>query len=376
MSKYTSVELDLRTLSSMNYIFTVIRGIQAGREYYITMYPLSLIPKLFQTDIESNLPVELRAQRLLNKMRINQITRYILNNPMEYVFSSLVISIDAKTEFKPLIEMSDCKVGLLIVPMTAKFIINDGQHRIAAIKEAVKASSNIAREHIPIVFFIYSGLKRSQQMFTDLNKYAIRPSNSLNILYDYRDSIARLTVRLANSVTIFKDRIEFEKTTLSPNSSKLFTLNNLYHSICALVGNKDPRAKITTEEESLYVEYWNELANNIKEWKLLLEGEITAPELRRNFVHGHGVALQAFGAIGHELLIKYKDRWKDRLLLLQKINFSRTNKIWHGRVIINGRISKTYTSLVLLTNILKRQLGLELSITEERIEKRFKDKAN
>jgi len=373
MDIHTSTELDLRTLSSLNYIFTVIRGIQAGREYYIAMCPLTLIPKLFSTNIESHLPVELRAQRLLNKSRIHQITKYILNNPTEYVFSSLVVSIDAKTEFKPLIETSDCKVGLLIVPMTAKFIINDGQHRIAAIKEALKSSHNLARESIPIVFFIYSGLKRSQQMFTDLNKYAVRPSNSLNILYDYRDNIARLTVRLANTVVLFKDRIEFEKTTLSPNSPKLFTLNNLYHSIRALVGNKDPRAKITMEEENLYAEYWNELTNNIKEWKLLLEGEITSSELRRNFIHSHGVALQAFGIIGHELLLKYKDKWKNRLFPLQKMNFSRTNRIWHGRVIINGRISKTYTSLILLTNVLKRQIGLELSVAEERIEKRFKN---
>jgi len=105
----------------------------------------------------------------------------------------------------------------------------------------------------------------------------------------------------------------------------------------------------------------------------LLEGEITSSELRRNFIHSHGVALQAFGIIGHELLLKYKDKWKNRLFPLQKMNFSRTNRIWHGRVIINGRISKTYTSLILLTNVLKRQIGLELSVAEERIEKRFKN---
>ena len=53
---------------AFHYVFPAIRGIQAGREYYVSMCPLRLIPKLFLFDEE--LTPELRAQRTLNKARV------------------------------------------------------------------------------------------------------------------------------------------------------------------------------------------------------------------------------------------------------------------------------------------------------------------
>jgi hypothetical protein len=44
------------------YAFTAIRGIQAGREYYVAMCPMKMIPRLFVFD-DQELPAELRAQR-------------------------------------------------------------------------------------------------------------------------------------------------------------------------------------------------------------------------------------------------------------------------------------------------------------------------
>ena len=113
---------DLKELSSFNYLFTAIRGIQAGKEYYVTMCPLRLIPKLFIFD-EEELPPELKAQRVLNKSRIPLLTEYIRNNPTEYVFSAITASIDGKVEFRPITETADNKIGLLIVPMNAVAVL-------------------------------------------------------------------------------------------------------------------------------------------------------------------------------------------------------------------------------------------------------------
>lgn len=43
---------------------------------------------------------EYRAQRKLNESRIPIISKYILDNRENYVFSALVASIDGKFEFK------------------------------------------------------------------------------------------------------------------------------------------------------------------------------------------------------------------------------------------------------------------------------------
>jgi DNA sulfur modification protein DndB len=68
--------------------FTAIRGIQAGREYYAAMCPLKVIPRIFLLD-EEELTGELRAQRTLNRTRIPEIARYIVENPRDYIFSSI-----------------------------------------------------------------------------------------------------------------------------------------------------------------------------------------------------------------------------------------------------------------------------------------------
>src|SRR3712207_4032738 len=113
--------------SSFEYIFPAIKGIQAGREYYVSMCPLRLIPKIFIFD-EEELPPELRAQRTLNKNRLPEIANYIIDNPNDYTFSSITASIDGEVSFVPFDSTNgdgDKKTGKLYVPMTAHFIIND-----------------------------------------------------------------------------------------------------------------------------------------------------------------------------------------------------------------------------------------------------------
>ena len=178
--------------------FPVIRGVQAGREYYVAMWTLRMLSQMSIFD-GSDLPSELRAQRVLNKSRVPEIARYILDNPKDYVFSAITASIDSDVEFTPL-EPGEKRLGLLKVPMDAKFIINDGQHRRAAILQALEEKPQLGNETISVVFFLDIGLHRSQQMFADLNRYAIRPSRSLGLLYDHRNMKAdRKSTRLNSS---------------------------------------------------------------------------------------------------------------------------------------------------------------------------------
>ena len=72
---------------------------------------------------------ELRAQRVLNKARIPEMARYITRNRDGYIFSAITASIDAEVNFKALASGAEgSRVGLLHIPMKARFIINDGQH--------------------------------------------------------------------------------------------------------------------------------------------------------------------------------------------------------------------------------------------------------
>ena len=172
---------------SFCYNFSAVRGTQAGRDYYIAMIPLGLLSKLFNDEEDYLLP-EYRAQRKINEQRIPEIRDYILANPKTYVFSALSASIDGEFNFES--SELDENLGVLHIDMNAVLLINDGQHRKAAIEAALKENQELGSETISVVLFRDEGLGRSQQMFADLNKYAVKPSKSLSTLYDERNELS------------------------------------------------------------------------------------------------------------------------------------------------------------------------------------------
>ena len=167
--------------------FPAIRARQAGEDFYVVMCPMRLLPSLFAFDDEE-VPPEVRAQRVLNKARLPEIARYLIDNPNEYIISAITASVDASVQFQPMSEMAGHEaVGTLSIPMGATLLINDGQHRRAAIEMAIREEPRLKDDAVPVLLFIDRGLARSQQMFADLNQHSIRPSDSLSTLYDQRD---------------------------------------------------------------------------------------------------------------------------------------------------------------------------------------------
>jgi len=352
------------------YVFPAMRGIQAGREYYVLLCPLKLLPKLFLYD-EDELPAELRAQRTLNRARVPEIARYLVDNPRDYALSSITASVDGDVTFDPVGDSgAQYQLGTLSVPMSARFLINDGQHRRAAIATALAQRATLGDETISVVLFLDSGLKRSQQMFADLNKHAVRPSRSLGVLYDHREPLAGLARELAEAVPSFVGMVELEKTSISNRSRKLFTLSALYQATAALLGRKDgAREPIRTDERKLACEFWSAMGGVFPEWVAAARGEARSHELRQNYVHPHAVTLHALGMAGHALVSAHPEDWRQRLDRLRNLDWSRKNaELWEGRTLIGGRVSKAHQSLLLTSALLKRAVGVSPSPEEERLE--------
>jgi DNA sulfur modification protein DndB len=352
--------------------FTAIRGIQAGREYYSAMCPLKVIPRIFLFD-EEELTANLRAQRVLNRARIPEMARYIVDNPREYIFSSITASVDGKVAFEPLGDDGTSRnVGRLRIPLTSRFLINDGQHRRAAIEEALKERPELGDETLSVVFFVDAGLKRSQQMFADLNRHAVRPTMSLGILYDHRDPLSQLARALVDQVDVFKNLTETEKTTISNRSNKLHTLSAIYQATRAFLG-KSKLGKVTPQEQQLAVDFWQEVGRSMPDWQLAAQKRVSCAELRRDYVHAHGLAVQAIGIAGATLLGQEPRNWRTKLKALQKIDWSRSNsKVWEGRALVSGRVSKALTHVNLTANLLKESIGLPLSAKEKQLEARLR----
>ncbi|MFF8590873.1 DNA sulfur modification protein DndB [Streptomyces sp. NPDC015220] len=356
-----------RVSNGFEYTFPAIRGVQAGREFYASMCPLRLIPKIFLFD-EDDLSADLRAQRVLNKGRLPALARYILDNPEDYVFSALTASVDGDMVFESQgAEGAAHRTGQLRIPMDARFLINDGQHRRAAIELALKENPDLGDETIAVVFFHDTGLARSQQMFADLNRHAVRPARSIGVLYDHRDVNAQITRTLTERSVIFKGFVEMEKSTLSARSRKLFTLSALYFGNQSLLQGLELKQE---EASRLAQSFWEAVDAALPEWAMVRDKQLSAQEMRRDFIHSHGIALHALGRVGNSLLRQSTKAtaWKKRLAPLKHVDWSRTNADWEGRAIVGGRVSKSHQNVTLTVNYLRKHLGLELSPEEQRVE--------
>ena len=356
-------------MSSETYGFDAIRGIQAGREYYVVICPLKVIPRLFIFN-GYEIPPELRAQRTLRRSRIPELKSYILNNPDEYIFSSLTASIDGPTKFIPAMHLGpNGKIGRLYIDMTARILINDGQHRRKAIEEALREKPELGYETISIVFYEDNGLKRSQQMFSDLNRNPLRSPKSLNILYDHRSRFARFIVDMAKNVPIFRNRVEFEKTTISKRSPKVFTLNAIHDATEKFLGRGNVRRILEVEKETMPL-FWENVGKNIPEWQLLLNGEMAPFDLRTNFVHTNTNCLNSLGIVGRVIREMQPKYWRSKMTGLRNIDWSRDNPLWEGNLLQGGRMVRTVVGIELGANVILEKCGIRLDEKRRRHEAR------
>jgi DNA sulfur modification protein DndB len=353
---------------NFSYVFPAIRGVQAGREYYVSMCPLRLLTRLFTFDEEELVP-ELRAQRTLNKARIPDIARYVVDNKASYTFSAITVSIDGSIRFDPVGPdgPANFRMGSLTVSMDAKFIVNDGQHRRAAIVHALEAAPELGEETIAVVFFVDRGLERCQQMFADLNRYAVKPSASLGVLYDHRSAAASLARHLSLTSLVFKNLIETERSSLSPRSRKLFTLSAVNFATSELLIDKELEDFGAASKKCL--EFWESVGEQIPEWTYVRESKMTSGEVRRDFIHSHAIVLQALGRAGRALYqLSTAERLK-RVKRLRAVDWSRKNATtWEGRAMVGGAMAKSGQNITLTCNEIKQVLGLKLTPDEQTAE--------
>lgn len=341
------------------YTFPAVKGVQAKQTYFVSMVPLKLLQRLFVVESDDIEP-EFRAQRKINQSRIPLIASYITANRKNYVFSALAASVDGGFSFRPYEPKGN--IGVLEIEMTATILLNDGQHRKAAIEQALLEDPSLENETISVVFYHDRGLSQSQQMFTDFNKHAVITSRSLNTLYDIRDSLAILTRKIVKAIPFFNKYTELQKDNLGKYSGKLFTLNNMYRANRVLAKGFD-LDEVTQDD---FIDFWNEIVTNIIEWGELESGNLSKKSLREEFVVTQGTVLLAFGELGHHLMSHHRSDYASYLAKLKQIDWSRSNIMWRRAMMREGRIIKSRTSVQLTYMIIKQKIGLPLTATEKR----------
>lgn len=99
--------------------------------------------------------------------------------------------------------------------------------------------------------------------------------------------------------------------------------------------------------------------------------------MRESYIATQSIVIQALGRIGN-YYISHQDEMKDGLLGLERINWSRSAKQWYMRAVgKNGRIITSKKAALLISNVIKKELGIALSAeeinAEEALKKTIKD---
>ena len=164
-------------------------------------------------------------------------------------------------------------------------------------------------------------------------------------------------VNLSNDVEVFAGRTEMEKTNIGLRSRNVFTLNGISEATKFLL--KLDTKSIAAEKQRLAADFWREVARNIPEWNLLVQGKITPYELRQGYVHAHTNVLAAIGIAGHVLLTHYPDSWTRMMRNLRKIDWSRGCPVWEGKLMIRGRMLKNKTGIKAAAGEILKSCGVK-----------------
>jgi len=152
-------------------------------------------------------------QREINKKRISQISKYLLEND-EHFFSSIIVgihrgnpewsdvsisslfSINEEVLDEESLSFIENKFGILTLSGEEEIFALDGQHRLKGLRSAFQKNNNIGEEEVSLVYVIHDDnyIEKTRRLFTVLNKYAEKPKEAELIILE-EDDLAAINSR-------------------------------------------------------------------------------------------------------------------------------------------------------------------------------------
>lgn len=339
-----------------------MKGKMGTRTYYACLMPLSAVPNLFKFTDWADFTPEDREQRVLNQKRVPDLANYMVENEDDYLFSSITASFKVEPIYSATQNDGDVSIGMLKLKLGDELIINDGQHRCAGIAQALKQNPALGDHTISVLLFPYENRDRVQQMFSDLNRFVVKTSKSLDILYDRRDPVSIATMFALDKIEVFKELTEKEDISLKAKSTKLFTLAALYDANRELLKGRDEED--AEDMAKVIVDYWTAVASQMPDWTKVLKGQKTSLELRAEKISAHSTVLRAFGGIGAELM--KEPEWKQRLSGIKSIDWSKKNSDWENVCIVANSVVSNRQARAATKAYIKNKLGMDLTEGQQR----------
>ena len=254
-------------------------------DYYICIMKYAEVARQvgFAYELGGNADLNTMIQRGISG-RTQAIKSYLMTSEHRFLGALIVAAWGGAPTYLPvsmddpdgMLSGIDRQFGVLTFDGTQQYFALDGQHRLRAIKEAIKAKPEIGQEDICVIivshFDTSEGKVKTRRLFTNINRNAKATTASENIILDEDDGAAIITRRLLNEhpflslegvvkvLTSVGDEGELKLATnsVSKGDKRAFTtLSNLYDMVHTLtfdlhstMRKKDARPTDDTLESS------------------------------------------------------------------------------------------------------------------------------
>lgn len=245
--------------------------------------------------------------------------------------------------------------GLIQLPLDYQFECLDGNHRTVAIKELAEELPEITQgSNLLLNIVCESNILKIRQDFVDVNKNAKQTTPSINTLFNTRDPIPNIVSKIISKIEYLEGFTNFTGTSISKNSSDIYTLNNIKNVAIELAGIDSQGSKgieikanellidINTKEdvEKKMELFFNAIKDNmfIKE---CIENRSKTPEIRSKSILTAGIGLLIAAYVANYIFENYnRNEYSRELQRLNEYDWSRNNNTFKesGIVTADGNI--------------------------------------
>jgi DNA sulfur modification protein DndB len=320
--------------------------------------------------------------RFLDRKHKDDIKDYIKIEE-EFIIPPITLVATVSLDFRPYtfngvapdLETTGSRAGIIMLPLDFEFECLDGNHRSVAIKElAFEEPTFIAGSNMLLNIVIESRARKIRQDFVDVNKNAKPTTSSINTLFNTRDPLSALVSDIVVDGTIegleyLNETTELLATSVSKNSKKIFTINNIKNAIVEIGGYNSQSTGIKTISEKLTDEdYKNQLVNQVKIFFEVLKENPTikqcivdresTPVVREKNIITSGTGIIVLARIAGNLFNKFDENEVNyEIRRVMELDWSRDSELFQGNILVADKIVNSRGAIEVAVEKVEEYLG-------------------
>ena len=388
--EFESMELAKAAASNLasdtfGQVCPVITFRQGNRICASTTLPICLAVNILTTnpvDKKGSLDsVKKSYNRPIDKDHVKAVSRYVCNalvNNDKFILPSLTVTAVREQNLftTKVLNNQFTQLGYLVLSIKDKTLtVTDGQHRLEGIKDALnflapEHAEVLEKDGIPIMFSFEDDINQVHQDFADCSKTKSLPKSMIAV-YDRRVPANGLLLDAIERCPLFSDgKTDSTSTSLSKKSNCILLNSGIRTLMKALfTGNHsmadssfdDFANKELSNKESYnkYLDYFTWVINTMtSENEILLEissmergpGRQKIVFYREKNIIANMIGLVMACKFIHKISKDVNNKKNDEVRsiihkLMNDVDWSKDNNIWHGNIIVNKGEKYSITSL-------------------------------